>query len=73
MKFAAGLTVSGIIGFILLEVLKLLLPTLAAGLLGLLTFLLKLLLIGIGLTVAVAVIGIAIFLYRRAQKSSAEA
>ena len=73
MKFAAGLTVSGIIGFIVLEVLKLLLPSLAAGLLAILTFLVKALLFGIGLAVAGVVIAIAIFLYRRAEKSRAEA
>lgn len=73
MKFAAGLTVSGVIGFILLEVLKLLLPSLAAGLLAILTFLVKVLLFGIGLAVAGVVIAIAIFLYRRAEKSRAEA
>lgn len=73
MKFAAGLTVSGVIGFIVLEVLKLLLPSLAAGLLAILTFLVKVLLFGIGLAVAGVVIAIAIFLYRRAEKSRAEA
>ena len=73
MKFAAGLTVSGIIGFVLLEVLKFLLPTLAAWILALLTFVVKVILFGIGLAVVVALIGIAIFIYKRAQKSREEA
>ena len=73
MKFAAGLTVSGIIGFVLLEVLKFLLPTLAAWILALLTFVVKVILFGIGLVVVVALIGIAIFIYKRAQKSREEA
>ena len=72
MKFAAGLTVSGIIGFVLLEVLKFLLPSLAAWLLAVLTFLLKVLLLGIGLAVLVTMIGIGIFLYKRANRSKAE-
>ena len=72
MKFAAGLTVSGIIGFVLLEVLKFLLPTLAAWILALLTFVVKLILFGIGLGVVVAVVGIAIFLYKRSRRSREE-
>lgn len=72
MKFAAGLTVSGIIGFVLLEVLKFLLPSLAAWLLAVLTFLLKVLLLGIGLAVLVTMVGIGIFLYKRANRSKVE-
>jgi hypothetical protein len=72
MKFAAGLTVSGIIGFVLLEVLKFLLPTLAAWILALFTFVVKAILFGIGLAVLVAVIGIAIFIYKRSQRSRGE-
>lgn len=72
MKFAAGLTVSGIVGFIVLEVLKLLLPSLAAGVLAVLAFLVKLVLIGVGLVLAAGAIGLAFFLYRRSQRSRAE-
>lgn len=72
MKFAAGLTVSGIVGFIVLEVLKLLLPSLAAGILALLAFLVKILLFGVGLVVVLAVVGLAIFFYKRSQRDRAE-
>lgn len=73
MKFAAGLTVSGVIGFIVLEVLKLLLPALAAGIMGLLALALKVVLIGLVLMVMAGGIGLAIFFYRRAQRAEAEA
>ena len=69
MKFAAGLTVSGILGFIVLEVLKLLLPTLAAWVLAVLGFAFKILLVGVGLVVVAGFIGLAVFLYRRSGKS----
>jgi hypothetical protein len=72
MKFAAGLTVSGIVGFIVLEVLKLLLPSLAAGILALLAFLVKILLFGVGLVVVLAGVGLAIFFYKRSQRNRAE-
>lgn len=72
MKFAAGLTVSGIIGFIILEVLKLVLPAVTAWIIGLLAIALKILLIGVGLVLAAGAIGLAFFLYRRSQKSRAE-
>jgi len=73
MKFAAGLTVSGILGLIVLEALKLVLPTLAVWTVGLLMFLFKALLIGMGLILAACAIGLAIFLYKRSQRSRAEA
>jgi hypothetical protein len=73
MKFAAGLTVSGIIGFIVLEALKLVVPTLAVWILGALAFLFKILLVGVGLVLAAGAIGLAIFLYRRSQRTRAEA
>jgi len=73
MKFAAGLTVSGIVGFIILEALKLLMPAVTAWVLGLLAIALKILLVGIGLALAVAAIGVAIFLYKRSERSRAEA
>jgi len=73
MKFATGLTVSGVIGFIVLEVLKLLLPALAAGIMGLLAIALKVVLIGLALVAGAGAIGLAIFLYKRAQRAEAEA
>lgn len=73
MKFAAGLTVSGIVGFIVLEVLKLLLPSLAAGVLAVFAFLVKLVLFGVGLVVVLAFVALAIFLYKRSQKHREDA
>ena len=73
MKFAAGLTVSGIVGFIILEVLKLLLPALTAGIVGFLALALKVVLIGLVLMVVAGGLGLAFFLYKRAEKSEVEA
>ena len=73
MKFAAGLTLTGIIGFIITEALKLLVPTVTVWVMGLLAFALKVLLIGFALVAAAAVIGLGFFLYKRAQKAEAEA
>ena len=73
MKFAAGLTVSGIIGFIILEALKLIMPAITVWVLGILAIALKILLVGIGLVLAAGAIGLAFFLYKRSQRSRAEA
>jgi hypothetical protein len=73
MKFAAGLTVSGIIGFIILEALKLVMPAITVWVLGILAIALKILLVGIGLVLAAGAIGLAFFLYKRSQRSRAEA
>jgi hypothetical protein len=73
MRFAAGLTVSGIVGFIILEALKLVVPTLAAWIIAVLAFLFKAILIGLGLLAAVVVIGIAIYVYKRMNRRRAEA
>ena len=73
MKFAAGLTVSGIIGFIVLEALKILMPAVTAWVIGLLFLALKILLIVVALAVGLAIIGLGIFLFKRAQKAEAEA
>lgn len=72
MKFAAGLTVSGIIGLIVLEALKLIVPAVALWIVGLLTLALKVLLVGLGLLFALGAIGLAVFLYRRSQRSRVE-
>jgi len=72
MKFAAGLTVSGIIGFIILEALKLVLPAVTAWIISILAIALKILLIGVGLVLAAGAIGLAFFLYRRSQRRRAE-
>ncbi len=66
MKLAAGLTVSGIIGFILLEALKMLMVPITAWVLGILAMALKIFLIVLGVGVA---LGLGLFLLRRSQKA----
>lgn len=69
MKFAAGLTVSGIVGFLIIEALKILMPPVTAWVIGVLAFLLKAFLILIVLGI---VLGLGIFFYKRQQKAAAE-
>jgi hypothetical protein len=73
MKFAAGLTVSGILGFVLYEVLKLIVPPLASWGLGVLLLVLKILLILVALAVGACVLGIVVFLVKRMKRTRAEA
>ena len=70
MRFAAGLTASGIIGFLLLEALKILMVPITAWVMGLLALALKILLITLGVSAAV---GVGFFFFRRARKAKAEA
>jgi hypothetical protein len=72
MKFAAGLTVSGVIGFILMEVAALLMPTLAAGILAFLVLALKAILILFVIAVAAGALGLVYFFYKRGQRAEAE-
>ena len=67
MKLTAGLTVTGIIGFILLEALKLLMAPITAWIMGLLAMALKIVLVTLGL---VAALGVGVFFLRRAQKAN---
>ncbi len=66
MKLAAGLTVSGVIGFILLEALKILMVPITAWVMGLLALALKILLVVTGVVVA---LGMGVFFLRRSQKA----
>ncbi len=66
MKLAAGLTVSGIIGFILLEALKILMVPITAWVMGLLALALKIVLVTLGF---VAALGIGVFFIRRSRKA----
>ena len=66
MKLAAGLTVSGVIGFILLEALKMLMVPITAWVMGLLALALKILLVGLGLGAA---LGVGVFFLRRSMKA----
>lgn len=70
MRFAAGLTVTGIIGFLLLEALKILMVPIAAWVMGLLALALKIVLLVLG---TLAVLGVGFFLYRRSQREGAKA
>lgn len=72
MRFAAGLTVSGIVGFLLLEALKIIMVPVTAWVMGLLAVLLKIVLIGLFLLFVGVVIGVVVFFYRRQQKASME-
>jgi hypothetical protein len=70
MRFAAGLTVSGILGFLILEALKMLMPPVTAWVIAVLAFLLKAFLIMIVLGI---VVGLGVFFYRKQKKMEAEA
>jgi hypothetical protein len=73
MKFAAGLTVTGILGFLLLEALKIVLVPVAGWIVGLLVILLKVLLIGGVILFVGAMIAVGVFVYKRLKRSHAEA
>ena len=72
MKFAAGLTVSGVVGFLVLEALKLVVPKLAVWIIAILAFVFKAILILVVLGLVGAVIGIGVFFYKRQQRRTAE-
>jgi len=73
MKFAAGLTVTGIVGFLLMEALKIVMVPVAGWLVGLLVILLKVLLIGGVLLVVGVLVAVGVFVYRRINRSTVEA
>ena len=73
MRFAAGLTVTGILGFLLMEALKVIMVPVAAWVMGLLVIVVKVVLILLVVLVLAAVIGVGVFLYKRGQKSAVEA
>ena len=73
MKFAASLTVTGILGFLILEALKIVLAPVAGWLIGILAVAIKVILgvffVGAGLLFLGLVIGLSIWVYRRYRKS----
>jgi hypothetical protein len=69
MKFAAGLTVTGILSFIILEALKIIMVPVTTWVLGLLVLAIKFVLIVVVLGL---VIGVGVYLYKRQQKMMAE-
>lgn len=70
MRFAAGLTITGVLGYLLLEALKILMVPITAWVMGLLALALKIVLITLGV---VAAFGVGVFFIRRARKARAEA
>ncbi len=70
MRFAAALTATGVIGFLLLEALKILMIPITVWVMGLLALALKILLITLGITAA---LGVGVFVYRRSKKAAADA
>jgi hypothetical protein len=73
MRFAAGLTVTGILGFLLLEALKTVMVPVTAWLVGLIVLVLKVLLIALVVLAVGGMVVLGVFLYKRGQKSKAEA
>ncbi len=67
MKFAAGLTVTGVVGWLLLEALKMLMVPVTAWVIAMLTIALKVVLVIVGLGVA---LGVGIFFLKRSQTES---
>lgn len=72
MKFAAGLTVSGILGFLLLEALKIIMVPVTAWVLGLLAIALKIILIALFVLVVGVAIAVGVYFYNRQQRAAAE-
>ena len=70
IRFAAGLTATGVIGWLLLEALKILMVPVTAWFMGLLAIALKIVLTGLAVGAA---LGVGVFLFRRARKAQAEA
>lgn len=69
MKFAATLTVSGLIGFLILEALKILLAPIAAWLMGFVALAIKVILVILGAGVGLAVLALSFWAYRRYRRS----
>jgi hypothetical protein len=69
MRFAAGLTAAGVIGWLLLEALKILMIPAAAWVMGLLAVALKIVLMALAVGAA---LGVGVFWFRRARKVQAE-
>lgn len=65
MKVAASLTVTGLLGLLILEALKILLAPVSALLLGFVVLVLKIALAVFGLGLAIVVLTLSIWAYRR--------
>ena len=69
IRFAGGLSVAGILGFIIIEVLKILMIPIMAWVMGLLALALKIVLM---VLLTLSAIGVGVFVYKRFQGTSAE-
>ena len=69
MRVAAGITATGIIGWLLLEALKILMVPITAWVMGLLAMALKIVLVTAALLAAV---GVGVFVYRRSRRARQE-
>jgi len=70
MKFAAGLTITGVISFLLLEALKIVMVPISAWVLGVLVMVIKFVLVAGAIGIAA---GVLFLLYKLQKKASAEA
>jgi hypothetical protein len=70
MKFAAGLTITGVISFLLLEALKIVMVPVSAWVLGMLVVVIKIVLVAGALGIGA---GVLFLLYKWQKKASAEA
>lgn len=69
MKFAAGLTITGVISFLLLEALKIVMVPISAWVLGVLVVVIKFVLVAGAIGIAA---GVLFLLYKLQKKASAE-
>jgi len=72
MRFASCVSLVGILGFIILEALKILMIPITAWVMGLLAVALKIVLLALTVLVVLAAIGVGVFAYKRSQEASAE-
>lgn len=70
MRFAGGVTVAGILGFIIIEALKILMVPVTAWVMAMLAIALKIVLVSFGV---LAAIGVGFFVYKQTQKDTAGA
>jgi len=72
MRFAGGVSVAGLLGFIIIEALKILMIPITAWVMGLLAVALKIVLMMLVVLLALSSIGVGVFVYKRSQRTSAE-
>lgn len=73
MRFAAGITLSGIIGLIVLEVFKIIGPWVKSWVLAILAIAVKVVLIGLVLLFVITLVGVGVFFYKRGRRAGEEA